>query len=121
MGTTSASPTRYPPVSIWHGDVDERVVPRNRIELVEQWTAAHGLTGVAPQSSPSNDGLTREVYTDTIGTPKVESVVVEGLGHAFPIRAGGGPTCGRPGDFVVDSKVCAVTEIARFWGLAVSR
>jgi poly(hydroxyalkanoate) depolymerase family esterase len=121
LGGPSASSTRYPPVSIWHGDVDERVVPRNRIELVEQWTAAHGLAGVAPQSSPSNDGLTREVYTDKSGTPKVESVVVKGLGHAFPIRAGEVPACGRPGDFVVDVKVCATAEIARFWGLAVGQ
>ena len=36
LGETSASPTRYPPVSIWHGDADDRVAPRNRIELVEQ-------------------------------------------------------------------------------------
>jgi hypothetical protein len=56
-----------------------------------------------------------------MGTPKVESVVVKGLGHAFPIRVGGVPGCGQPGDFVVDSKVCAVTEIARFWSLAVGR
>jgi poly(3-hydroxybutyrate) depolymerase len=121
LGDTLASPTRYPPVSIWHGDADDRVAPRNRTELVEQWTAAHGLTAVAPKGSSSNDGLTREVYTDTIGTPKVVGVVVKGLGHAFPIRAGGVPACGRPGDFVVDAKVCAVTEIARFWGLAGSR
>src|SRR5262245_43487845 len=31
-------------VSIWHGDADGRVVPRNRQELVEQWTAVHGIT-----------------------------------------------------------------------------
>ena len=120
LGATSGSKTRYPPVSIWHGDADERVVPRNRIELVEQWTAAHGLTGVAPRSPPTNEILTREIYTDTIGTPKVESVVIKGLGHAFPIRTGAGSPCGRPGDFVVDVQVCAVTEIARFWDLAGS-
>src|SRR3954469_20824651 len=28
-----------PPVSIWQGTADARVVPRNREELVEQWTA----------------------------------------------------------------------------------
>ena len=33
---------RVPPVSIWHGDADGRVVPRNRQELVEQWPAVHG-------------------------------------------------------------------------------
>jgi poly(hydroxyalkanoate) depolymerase family esterase len=58
LAGTSGSPTRYPPVSIWHGDADERVVPRNRIELIEQWTAAHGLTGIALQSAGKWDALT---------------------------------------------------------------
>ena len=65
--------------------------------------------------------LLREIYTDASGTPKVESVVVKGLGHAFPIRIGGVTACGRPGDFVVDVKVCAASEIARFWGLEGNR
>ena len=121
LAGTSGSPTRYPPVSIWHGDADERVVPRNRIELIEQWTAAHGLTGIALQSLPANGTLLREIYADASGTPKVESVVVKALGHAFPIRIGGATACGRPGDFVVDVKVCAASEIARFWGLEGNR
>ena len=121
LAGTSGSPTRYPPVSIWHGDADERVVSRNRIELIEQWTAAHGLTGIALQSLPANGTLLREIYADASGTPKVESVVVKGLGHAFPIRIGGATPCGRPGDFVVDVKVCAASEIARFWGLEGNR
>jgi poly(hydroxyalkanoate) depolymerase family esterase len=117
LGASPTSPARYPPVSIWHGDADGRVVPRNRVELVEQWTAAHGLVGVAPKTPDTNEILTREVYADADGTAKVESVLVKGLGHAFPIRAGGVSPCGRPGDFVIDAKVCGATEIARFWGL----
>ena len=62
LGASPASPSRYPPVSIWHGDADERVVPRNRVELVEQWTAAHGLTGVTPKTVDTNEILTREIY-----------------------------------------------------------
>ncbi len=121
LAGTSGSPTRYPPVSIWHGDADERVVPRNRIELIEQWTAAHGLTGIALQSLPANGTLLREIYADASGTPKVESVVVKALGHAFPIRIGGATACGRPSEFVVDVKICAASEIARFWGLEGNR
>jgi poly(hydroxyalkanoate) depolymerase family esterase len=108
---------RYPPVSIWHGDADTRVLPRNRTELIEQWTAAHGIAAGAPPKRESNDVLTREIYVDAGGTPKVESVSVKGLAHAFPIRTGGKLPCGRPGDFVVDAKVCAARDIARFWGL----
>jgi hypothetical protein len=48
---------------------------------------------------------------------RVESVLVEGLAHAFPIRTDGASSCGQVGDFVVATDVCAATEIARFWGL----
>ena len=37
---SAGSDGRVPPVTIWHGKADGRVVPRNRQELVEQWTAA---------------------------------------------------------------------------------
>jgi len=117
LGASSAGSVRYAPVSIWHGDADERVVPRNRGELVEQWTAAHGLTGASPKDVGTNEILTREIYADADGIAKVESVLVKGLGHAFPIQVGGVSPCGRSGDFVVDAKVCSAREIARFWGL----
>jgi poly(hydroxyalkanoate) depolymerase family esterase len=108
---------RVPPLSIWHGDADTRVVPRNRQELLEQWTAVHGLPAT-PTRTERSGGITREVYLDGAGVTRVESVLVEGLGHAFPIRPGSTPSCGQPGDFVVASVVCGATEIARFWGLS---
>ena len=92
------------------------VVPRNRQELVEQWTAVHGITG--PPAYHSDGGpLTRELYTDGAGITVVESVLVKGLGHAFPIRTDDTSSCGQPGDFVVSAGVCAAMEISRFWGL----
>ena len=107
---------RAPPVTIWHGGADDRVVPRNRQELVEQWTAVHGITG--PPAYHSDGGpLTRELYTDGAGITVVESVLVKGLGHAFPIRTDDTSSCGQPGDFVVSAGVCAAMEISRFWGL----
>jgi poly(hydroxyalkanoate) depolymerase family esterase len=115
--SSRAEAKHYPPISIWQGDADGRVAPRNRVELVEQWTSVHGIAADAPQPREGNDVLMREIYVDASGTPKVESVLVKGLAHAFPIRTGGKPPCGQPGDFVVDAKVCAAREIARFWGL----
>ena len=107
---------RVPPVSIWHGGADDRVVPRNRQELVEQWTAVHGVTG--PPAHHSDGGpLMRELYKDGAGITVVESVLVKGLGHAFPIRTDDTSSCGQPGDFVVSAGVCAAMEISRFWGL----
>lgn len=104
------------PVSIWHGDADMRVVPLNRQELVEQWTAVNGIPAT-PARSERNGPLTREVYVDGTGVTRVESVLVERLAHAFPIRTDGGSSCGQPGDFVADVGICAAAEIARFWGL----
>jgi poly(hydroxyalkanoate) depolymerase family esterase len=106
---------RVPPISLWHGSADTRVAPRNRQELVEQWTAVHGIPAT-PSRSDRSGGVTRELYIDSAAVTRVESVLVEGLGHAFPIRTGT-PSCGQSGDFVVAAGVCAAVEIARFWGL----
>jgi len=110
-----AAGSHIPRVSIWHGDADTRVVPRNRQELVEQWTAVHDIPAT-PARREQIGVITREVYVDATGGTPVESVLVAGLGHAFPIRTGP-PSCGQPGDFVAAVGVCAAEEIARFWGL----
>src|SRR5690606_23778891 len=102
-----------PRVSIWHGDSDTRVAPMNRRELVEQWTAAHGLPET-PARSEREGRVTREIHGDDA---RVEGVLVRGLGHAFPIRTGGAAPCGQPGEFVVLADVRAAAEISRFWGL----
>jgi poly(hydroxyalkanoate) depolymerase family esterase len=108
--------TRIPPVSIWHGTADTRVVLRNWQELVEQWTAVHGVPA-KPARTEHNGPVTRNFYIDGAGAVRVESVLVKGLAHAFPIRINGRSSCGQAGDFVVPTEVCAPTEIARFWGL----
>src|SRR5215213_7578940 len=111
----AAPHTNFPPLSIWHGRDDDRVVPRNRRELVEQWTAVHGVTA-QPVNTEVRGRITRERYTDG-RTTVVESILVDRLGHAFPIDSKDPLTCGRPGDFVVEAGVCAAAEILRFWGL----
>jgi poly(hydroxyalkanoate) depolymerase family esterase len=111
---------RIPPVSIWQGTADGRVVLRNWQELVEQWTAVHGVP-TTPARSERNGPVMHNFHTDSAGTARVESVLVEGLAHAFPIRIGDQPPCGQPGDFVVAAEICATTEIARFWGLPVDK
>jgi hypothetical protein len=54
---------------------------------------------------------------DPAGATLVESVLVKGLGHAFPIRTDSTSSCGEPGDFVASTEVCGAIEISRFWGL----
>jgi poly(hydroxyalkanoate) depolymerase family esterase len=103
-----------PPISIWHGTSDTRVLPRNQQELVDQWTALHGIS-VAFVRTERSGRITRKNYPGDAAVPQVESVSIEGHGHAFPIDETS--TCGQPGDFVVSAGICAAREIARFWGL----
>ncbi len=90
---------RFPPVTIWQSSADKRVVPQNQRELVEQWTAVHGIAD-RPGRSETGRTLTRTIYADTAGVVRVESVLVHGLEHAFPIETGGAVSCGQAGDFV---------------------
>jgi len=106
--------TPVAPVSIWHGTADTRVSPRNQQELVEQWTALNGIPPSGGRTSRTGM-IERTIFRDSSGVPRVESVSVDGLGHAFPID--GSRACGQPGDFVVSAGVCAAREIAHFWGL----
>jgi poly(3-hydroxybutyrate) depolymerase len=62
--------------------------------------------------------VTRYSYNDSTGVTQVESVLVEGLAHAFPIQPEAVPPCGQPSDYVVSAGVCAAQEISRFWGLS---
>lgn len=106
---------RVPRVSIWQGTNDVTVIPRNLKELVEQWTAFHDIAAT-PSSREVKNRITREIYVND-GVTQVESVLVEGLGHAFPIHTDDTSSCGQPGDFVVSAGICAAREITRFWGL----
>ncbi len=107
---------RFPPVSIWQGGADRRVVPENQRELVEQWMAVHGIAD-RPGRTESRGTMTRTIYADLAGAVRVESVLVQGLEHAFPIETGGAVSCGQAGDFVIASGICAAREIGRFWGI----
>jgi poly(hydroxyalkanoate) depolymerase family esterase len=112
----AAGEGRFPSVSIWQGDADTRVVPANQRELVEQWTALHGLAD-QPGRAESARGVTRTIFADSAGVARVESVLVKGLKHAFPIVTGGASPCGKEGDFVTASGICAAREIAKFWAV----
>jgi poly(3-hydroxybutyrate) depolymerase len=53
------------------------------LSMVEQWTAVHGVPA-KPARSERNGPVTRNFYTDSAGSVRVESVLVQGLAHAFP-------------------------------------
>lgn len=116
------TPPRWPRVSLWHGRDDPTVNPRNLVELMEQWTAAHGLDQIPDASRIVSVGPTRyqhQEYKDAAGETRVETYEFSALGHAVPIKAGSGPgACGRAAPHFRDVGVCAAAAIAGFWGLA---
>jgi poly(3-hydroxybutyrate) depolymerase len=78
---------RWPKVSLWHGTADRRVHPANLRELMEQWTAAHGID---PDSVADEEGgaaaYRRREYKDPGGAVQVETIEVLKMEHALPIN-----------------------------------
>jgi len=107
----------WPDVSVWQGTSDTTVVPRNRTELVEQWTDVHGTDGV-PDLRDTVAGYPHAVYEDAAGRDVVENYEITGMAHGQAIDPGTGPErCGTVAPYVLDAGICAAYHIGRFWGL----
>ncbi len=110
------APATWPVVSIWQGEADATVHPLNRRELIEQWTDVHAIDST-PDQVERIGPIRREVFADATGRVRVEAWQVPDLGHAAPIDPAGEPACGIEAPHAEDARICAVREIARFWGL----
>lgn len=109
----------WPRVSIWHGDRDATVVPRNADELRDQWTAVHGL-GQSPDrtSTIGPNGTRRSTYLSAGGASVVEVNRVPGIAHGTPVDpGGGGEQCGATGTQHFIDSICSSHWITRFFGL----
>jgi poly(3-hydroxybutyrate) depolymerase len=113
------APAAWPRVSLWQGENDLTVHPANLEELVEQWTAVHGIDRAADEAEVG-DGYRRRAFADAAGVVRVEAHELPALGHAVPVDPGHGPErCGREADrHFQDVDLCAALRIARFWGIA---
>ncbi|UJR85373.1 alpha/beta hydrolase family esterase [Sandaracinus amylolyticus] len=103
----------WPRLAIWQGTSDYTVRPMNATELVEQWTAIHGMD-TTPESSETIGALQRTRHV-AAGRVAVEQVIVPGMGHAVAIDPASG--CGATGSYTATSALCAAREQARFFGL----
>jgi poly(hydroxyalkanoate) depolymerase family esterase len=107
----------WPRVSIWHGEADTTVSPDNARELLEQWTAVHGL-GQTPQREQLLKGFRHREYRDADGVTRVETIAVAGMGHGVPVEPGSSADrCGRAGTHSFAVGLCASFYIGRFWGI----
>lgn len=108
----------WPRVSIWQGQADKTVNPENARELMEQWTAVHGVDHV-PDTEDNVKGFPHRVYRDTQGKAVVETYAITGMGHGVPVDPGNGnDQCGRAGPRTFAVGICSSYYLARFWGIA---
>ena len=111
----------YPRISVWHGTSDAVVKNTNQREIVEQWTAVHGIDLVEDISETVN-GYPHKVYKDTAGKALVESYAVTNMGHGTAIDPafkfpGTTLACGTAGAYVLDTDICSTWHVAKFFGL----
>ncbi|WP_424531434.1 alpha/beta hydrolase family esterase [Sphaerisporangium viridialbum] len=102
-----------PRVAIWHGQSDAVVVPKNGLELRDQWTDVLGVsqTPISAESLPA--GTTLEKY----GNDAVRLYKIAGAGHGTPVDPGtAADQCGTAGAYFLDS-ICSAYRDAAFFGL----
>jgi poly(hydroxyalkanoate) depolymerase family esterase len=87
---------RLPRVSIWHGQVDPVVAPRNGRDVALQFAALHGLN--RPSTTEPHHGIHHTSWGNA-----VELWELDHAAHVYPIPAEHG--------------ISAAHEIAKFWGL----
>jgi poly(hydroxyalkanoate) depolymerase family esterase len=107
----------YPKVSIFHGSSDVVVYPKNRQELVEQWTGVHGADTTADTSQTVGD-VTRETFNDAQGFPQVTSYTISGMPHGIPVDPGTAPDKGgTTGIGYYDVDLWGAWRAAEDWGI----
>jgi len=75
----------WPRLSVWHGDADRVVDPRNASLLAIQWASLHGLDAAA--LAMTDVGGTRHECWMSNGQPMVECWRLPALGHDWPAMA----------------------------------
>jgi poly(hydroxyalkanoate) depolymerase family esterase len=110
----TVKPRIWPKISIWQGERDRTVDPRNAEALAAQWTALQGFEDAAGVETEPKPGIKRRVWS----TPRraaVEFWTIADMGHGFPIDSSADG--GRSGFCVIDVGWPAARHMARFWGI----
>jgi poly(hydroxyalkanoate) depolymerase family esterase len=105
-----------PRVSVWHGTGDTMVSPKNLMELVEQWTAFHGVDQDADVVD-SVKGYPHRLYEDHTGTALVESYELTDQSHGWPYDPGTADDQCNGAAPSWDAKICGAYFAGRWFGL----
>ncbi|OLR91413.1 extracellular catalytic domain type 1 short-chain-length polyhydroxyalkanoate depolymerase [Actinokineospora bangkokensis] len=103
----------WPTVAVFHGTADYTVNAVNKQEIVDQWTALHGIAAT-PTSTDTVAGYPHAVYASG-GRAVVETYTITGMGHGQPVDPATG--CGTATAYVLDVKLCAAYRLGLSWGL----
>lgn len=107
-----------PKVLIWHGGSDPLMYLSNQYMQVMQWTNAHGIDATADWVDYVL-GRPRISYRTGAGETRVQTITVQGMGHAVAVDPGSGSKqCGAIGPYAVDVNICAAHWTAAFFGIA---
>jgi len=71
---------RLPRASLWHGELDSVVEPRDLVALAQMFSL---LLGAGVGRTTHRDGAARSVWTDSQGREALEAWLVAGMGHAW--------------------------------------
>jgi poly(hydroxyalkanoate) depolymerase family esterase len=108
----------WPRVSIWHGQSDTTVAPKNGTEMVEEWTNVHGIDATA-DATETVSGATHTSYSGANNAPQVELWSIPNMAHGTAIDPGFAPAggCGHAGAYILDVNLCSTWYAARFFGI----
>ncbi len=103
----------YPRVAIWQGQSDTTVVPKNGVELVDQWTNVRGVS----QTPTSTTSLTGGTTLKTYGNDDVRLYEIANMNHGLPVHPGSATDqCGTTAAYFLDF-ICSAYYDSVFFGL----
>jgi len=101
-------------ISIFQGDADYVVRPKNGDALVRQWSKVTGVSET-PSATSTEGKATHAVYKDASGAVRVEKWAIAGMSHGVAVDPKS--SCGATGAYALDVGLCSTEKAAAFFGL----
>ena len=108
---------KYPAVTIWQGENDTMVSPKNQNELVKQWANVHNIN---PQPAKQYTVKNQQVaeYHNSNGEVVITTYLIKQLTHAISVDPGKDvDQGGNTGTYAQNRGLFSTYYIAKEWGL----